>query len=61
VVLKQIATSPEEELIQDVLAVIHVFSSRLYGLRKYGDELKKLQNEPRLQPKKAAKILDEGE
>lgn len=27
--------SPEQELVQDVLAILHVFSARLYGLRSY--------------------------
>jgi putative resolvase len=27
--------SPEEEMTKDLLAIIHCFSSRLYGLRKY--------------------------
>lgn len=44
-VLNQIQTSPQEELVQDILAIIHVFSSRLYGLRKYKTELKSLQND----------------
>ena len=35
--------SPEEELVQDLVSIVHVFSCRLYGLRKYkaqieGDE-----------------------
>lgn len=60
VVLDKRVTSPEQELVQDILAILHVFSSRLYGLRKYSDELKKLQNEPRLQPKETTKILDDG-
>ena len=29
------ALSPEEEMTQDLLSIIHCFSSRLYGLRKY--------------------------
>jgi len=28
-------TSPQEEMIQDLVSVIHCFSSRIYGLRKY--------------------------
>ena len=40
VVLKQISTSPEDELVQDLLSIIHVFSSRVYGLRKYKQEIK---------------------
>ncbi|MFB8796427.1 MAG: hypothetical protein U7126_19910 [Microcoleus sp.] len=27
--------SPHEELTQDLLSIIHCFSSRLYGLRKF--------------------------
>lgn len=34
--------SPHEELTQDLLAIIHCFSSRLYGLRKYKGKVKKI-------------------
>lgn len=27
--------SPEEELVDDLVSIIHVFSSKIYGLRKY--------------------------
>lgn len=27
--------SPQEELIQDIISILHVFSCRIYGLRKY--------------------------
>jgi predicted site-specific integrase-resolvase len=27
--------SPEQELVQDLLSIVHVFSARLYGLRAY--------------------------
>jgi putative resolvase len=27
--------SPQEEMVKDLMSIIHVFSSRLYGLRKY--------------------------
>jgi len=27
--------SPQEELVQDIVSILRVFSSRLYGLRKY--------------------------
>ena len=43
--------SPHEELVQDIVSILHVFSGRLYGLRKYkqiikGDEeiTEELQN-----------------
>jgi len=33
--------SPQEEMIQDLLAIVHTFSSRLHGLRNYKTQLKK--------------------
>ena len=33
--------SPKEELVQDILLILHVFSCRLYGLRKYKNQIKK--------------------
>lgn len=46
VVLNDRKLSPEAELIQDMLSIIHCFSSRLYGLRKYKLSLKEdLQKE----------------
>jgi putative resolvase len=27
--------SPEEEMVKDLLSIVHCFSSRLYGLRRY--------------------------
>lgn len=34
------ALSPNEELVQDILLILHVFSCRLYGLRKYKNQIK---------------------
>ena len=34
-------TTPEEEVIQDLITIIHEFSCRVYGLRKYETKLKK--------------------
>ena len=31
--------SPQEELVQDIVSILHVFSSRLYGLRKYKKQI----------------------
>ena len=43
--------SPNEELVQDIISILHVFSCRLYGLRKYKNQInedeeiaKELQN-----------------
>ena len=40
--------SPEEEVTQDLLTIIHCFSSRLYGLRRYKKEINDmaLEKEP---------------
>ncbi|WP_416829686.1 IS607 family transposase, partial [Ectobacillus polymachus] len=40
VVVNNETLSPQEELVQDLISIIHVFSSRIYGLRKYKNKLK---------------------
>ena len=37
--------SPEEEMTKDLLSIIHCFSSRLYGLRKYRDKIISMASE----------------
>lgn len=32
--------SPEQEMVQDLINIIHVFSCRIYGLRKYSSQIK---------------------
>lgn len=54
VVVKNETTSPQQELVEDLISIIHVFSSRIYGLRKYKKELKvdeSLQDRNRPNPK----------
>ena len=34
-VLNQERLSPEQERVQDVMSIVHSFSSRLYGLRNH--------------------------
>ena len=34
------ALSPNEELVQDIISILHVFSCKLYGLRKYKNQIK---------------------
>lgn len=41
VLLNNPSLSPEEELTQDLLTILHVFSSRSYGIRKYQKQIKK--------------------
>ncbi|NES67987.1 MAG: IS607 family transposase [Okeania sp. SIO2D1] len=46
-VLHDSKQSPEEELVQDMLSIIHCFSSRLYGLRRYKKEIgEKVREKP---------------
>ena len=40
VVLDDTQLSPHEELVADLLSIIHVFSCRLYGLRRYSKQIK---------------------
>ncbi|MBP2026576.1 putative site-specific integrase-resolvase [Acetoanaerobium pronyense] len=35
VVVNNESLSPSEELVQDIISILHVFSCRIYGLRKY--------------------------
>ena len=41
IVLNSKDLSPESEMVEDILAILHSFSSRLYGLRKYSRQIKK--------------------
>lgn len=36
----QESLSPQQELVEDLLAIVDVFSCRLYGLRRYEKQLK---------------------
>lgn len=40
IVLNNPDTSPDKELVDDVISIIHAFSRRLYGLRKYKNKIK---------------------
>lgn len=40
IVLNNPDTSPDKELVDDVISIIHVFSCRLYELRKYKNKIK---------------------
>ena len=40
IVINKPSTSPDQELVNDLISIIHVFSCRLYGLRKYKKKLK---------------------
>jgi predicted site-specific integrase-resolvase len=50
VVMNTETLSPEQELVQDLMSIVHCFSSRLYGLRNYRKALEKaLKDENRAQ------------
>lgn len=40
VVINLPSASPEQEVVEDLMTVIHSFSSRLYGLRKYARKIR---------------------
>lgn len=40
VVANQESLSPEQEMVQDLLAIVHTFSCRLYGLRRYEKQIR---------------------
>ena len=44
VVLDDTHFSPQQELVEDILSILHCFSSRLYGLRKYRTAIQKDQD-----------------
>ena len=45
VVMNAESLSPEEEMTKDLLSIIHCFSSRLYGLRKYKKKIIEMTKE----------------
>jgi putative resolvase len=50
VVMNTETLSPEQELVQDLMSILHCFSSRVYGLRNYRKVLEKaLKDENRAQ------------
>ena len=46
-VLHKVELSPEREMVEDILSILHCFSARLYGLRKYSSQISKDQSLPR--------------
>ena len=41
VVVNNEALSPQEELVQDLVSILRVFSCKLYGLRKYKKQIER--------------------
>lgn len=42
VIANQESLSPQREMVEDLMAIIHTFSCRLYGLRSYKKQIKKI-------------------
>ncbi len=40
VVVNQESLSPEQEMVEDLLAIVHTFSGRLHGMRQYEKQIK---------------------
>lgn len=40
IIAKNEEHSPQDELVEDIISILHVFSGRLYGLRKYKKRIK---------------------
>lgn len=40
VVANQESLSPQQEMVEDLMAIVHTFSCRLYGMRKYNKAIK---------------------
>ena len=41
IVVNNESLSPQEELVQDIISILHVFSCRIYGMRKYKKKIRK--------------------
>lgn len=44
IIANQETLSPQQEMVEDLMAIIHTFSCRLYGLRKYKKKIKEIVN-----------------
>jgi len=54
VVLNNVDYSKEEELVEDILSIITVFTARIHGLRKYKTKIEKDKTMFNIKPKKDA-------
>lgn len=60
VVLNQVELSPQREMVEDILAILHSFSGRLYGLKKYQAEITKDESLPKAEfPSNLEKVAEE--
>lgn len=56
-VVNQQAMSQQQELVEDLMAHVHCFSSRLYGLRKYKSEIEEKISDIELETSKTYQKL----
>ena len=49
--------SPEQELTEDILAILHTFSCRLHGLRRYKDAIKADSDIPNTGPEEDTPVV----
>ena len=61
IVANQESLSPQQELVEDLMAIIHCFSCRLYGLRNYSKEIKETLKKAIDEPKQYLTELDNKE
>ena len=40
IVVNNESFSPQEELVQDIIPILHIFSCKIYGLRKYKNKIR---------------------
>ena len=57
-VLDQTVHCPQTEITTDLLSIIHVFSCRMHGLRKYSKKIKEDQDIPKPNSKKSNQKMD---
>ena len=48
IAVNQASLSPQQEMVEDLLAIVHTFSCRLYGMRKYRKQIREDYPEYRL-------------
>lgn len=48
IAVNQASLSPQQEMVEDLLAIVHTFSCRLYGMRKYKKQIREDYPEHRL-------------
>lgn len=52
IIMNTESLSPEREMVEDLMTIVHCFSSRLYGLRNYRKSLKKALEDDTQSPDK---------